>query len=298
MKSAYSKEPQFKAMPPSGSPIYNMVMRVISVGQGEEIHVIGTCVSIAEPLVITARHVAVNILERQGAKTANGETIINGSIWIVRITNDDDLYAVWEVESVWLCPYSDIAMMHLKPYNEEATRQRWYNAALDLIPPQEGSRVFGFGFNMPETKVTIGEDGTRHIVTNDTPTTTVGEVTLVHHERGNNSTRNFPCYEVNFLSKPGMSGAPVFNDSGRLCGLICSGMEFPPGDNGAHVSFVTTLWPMMGTILNAGRSTKYPRGVFYPALELAQDGLIAAFGWERVFFNPATNDLRLLALPS
>jgi hypothetical protein len=43
-----------------------------------------------------------------------------------------------------------------------------------------------------------------------------------------------------------MSGGPIFNDQGLLCGLICSGAETETD----YYSHVTTLWPSMATVVS------------------------------------------------
>jgi hypothetical protein len=46
-----------------------------------------------------------------------------------------------------------------------------------------------------------------------------------------------------------MSGGPVFNENGELCGIISSAYEpYEKGDQWA--SFVSSLWPLMGLQLD------------------------------------------------
>ena len=77
-----------------------------------------------------------------------------------------------------------------------------------------------------------------------------------------------------------MSGGPIFNDKGFLCGIICSNLP-PIKDGEEHVSYVTCLWPLMAITIDIDRYG-YPKGVKYPILELAKDGFIAAEGWEKI----------------
>ncbi len=74
-----------------------------------------------------------------------------------------------------------------------------------------------------------------------------------------------------------MSGGPVLNEQGRLCGIICSNMPPPPGhEDGGHVSYVSTLWPAMGTMVDCQWDGRYPLGTFYPVYEMAKAGIIHA----------------------
>jgi hypothetical protein len=35
----------------------------------------------------------------------------------------------------------------------------------------------------------------------------------------------FPCFEINTHVIGGMSGGPLYNEAGHLCGLICAGQD-------------------------------------------------------------------------
>ena len=107
----------------------------------------------------------------------------------------------------------------------------------------------------------------------DKPTTSIGEVKRIYSTRRDSAMLSFPCYEVNARFDPGMSGGIVVDGSGALCGLICSSL---PGDSPEEqaISHVTTLWPMLRTLISADRGGDYARGVTYPMIDLALDGLI------------------------
>jgi len=47
--------------------------------------------------------------------------------------------------------------------------------------------------------------------------------------------------EAHFIG--GMSGGPIFNQAGELCGLVCSGGS---GDEDVPISNGVVLWPMAG----------------------------------------------------
>ena len=66
----------------------------------------------------------------------------------------------------------------------------------------------------------------------------------------------------------GMSGGPVVDEAGRVCGVISRSMEIL---DGGGVSWAASLWPTMGIKVH-GR-TMY---------DLAQDGVVRAEGLERV----------------
>ncbi len=72
-----------------------------------------------------------------------------------------------------------------------------------------------------------------------------------------------------------MSGEPVFNEAGHVCGIMCSNMP-PDAEDGEHVSYVSTLWPCMGTMVDVPWQDRYPPGATYPVYEMAKAGIITA----------------------
>jgi hypothetical protein len=70
-----------------------------------------------------------------------------------------------------------------------------------------------------------------------------------------------------------MSGGIAVDESGALGGLICCSL--PAGNPEDYaVSHVTTLWPMLRTLISADRDGDYLKGMTYPMIDLALDGLI------------------------
>ena len=51
----------------------------------------------------------------------------------------------------------------------------------------------------------------------------------------------FPCYEMTLPVVAGMSGGPVFDETGHLRGIICSSVE-----PDLVPSYASVLWPAMG----------------------------------------------------
>lgn len=71
-----------------------------------------------------------------------------------------------------------------------------------------------------------------------------------------------------------MSGGLVVDELGAVCGLICASLPAGGGEEEA-VSHIATLWPLLRTRISADRDENYPRGVTYPVIDLALEGLIA-----------------------
>jgi hypothetical protein len=198
-------------------------------------------------------------------------------------------YGIWEVDEAFVSPLADIALLHLMPYNDAAAEYvlsgSQKQVLLNLFAPPVGERVVGLGFHSSEAKRSKNPDGSNHIDLNDKPTATVGEVREIHIERRDTVRLNFPCFRVNARFDGGMSGGPVFNDTGQMCGVICSSMPANE-ENEEHVSYAASLWPAMGILIRGHRGQNYPKDITYPLLDLAREGIIGALGWQRVNLDP------------
>lgn len=274
MINTFSKEPSFKDQP-AISPIAQVTSFIAAFGPSNEIFVSGSCVRIAKNLYLTARHVMVDHLERYGH--ING--IPNFNVWAVHIQAGPE-YSIWEAGRLWISPHSDLAVFHTKPHNDVAGSEGYVPVmALDLRPPAIGSRIVGFGYHSPSGRIRIDEHETQHIEIDVKGAATVGEVRDIH-EQQRDQRLNFPCYQVNARFDGSMSGGPVMNDNGHVCGIICSSL---PSDNlnTEHVCYAAILWPLMGLAIDISSSGE-PQDRSYPFLDLARDNVIAAIGWDQV----------------
>ena len=65
-----------------------------------------------------------------------------------------------------------------------------------------------------------------HIAVNDEFMSSVGVVREIHDWRRDKVNLPFPCYRVGARFDAGMSGGPVFDEYGSLCGLVCASPDF------------------------------------------------------------------------
>jgi hypothetical protein len=110
------------------------------------------------------------------------------------------------------------------------------------------------------------------------PSTAAGVVTEVYSELRDRALLSFPCFQIETHFIGGMSGGPIFNQAGELCGLICLGYENDP------IAYGVVLWPIVGIRIDhnvPGVASKGP----YTILELARAGLMNVNGWEFVESN-------------
>ncbi|MGA7749795.1 MAG: serine protease, partial [Gallionella sp.] len=186
-------------------------------------------------------------------------------------------YVVWEVVGGIMCPVSDIALLQLATNpgksHPDSTYQ-WRCPQVNPFAPEIGKRVAAFGYRKSLVQISKNVDGGNHIDLNDEPMLSIGIVKEIHEMQRDSALLPFPCYQVSARFDGGMSGGPVFDETGSLCGIVCSNVDGSHLD-GEPVSYVTTLWPLFRLIISADRGDSYPRGVRYPAIELARGGQIS-----------------------
>ena len=87
-----------------------------------------------------------------------------------------------------------------------------------------------------------------------------------------------PSFEIETYFIGGMSGGPIFNEAGELCGLICFGYDHAPIATGV------VLWPMLGIPITHEGPGTVCKGK-YPMFLLAKLGLMHVTGWDYVEAN-------------
>ena len=148
---------------------------------------------------------------------------------------------------------------------------------MNALPPAIGTRVAAFGYHSGAASV---EEDENLIEWYDRPTSTYGTISQVFEESRDSARLSFPCFEIDARIDGGMSGGPVFNPSGELCGILCS--SFPATEaGGPHTSYVATLWPALATPIDM-EVEGLPTSTTRTALDLAAHGTLLVRNWDRV----------------
>lgn len=139
-----------------------------------------------------------------------------------RFSNDIAILRVWHDESA----PADMPIEH---------------APLDANPPFVGERVRAFGY-----AASIAHDGLTAeglLVLGHDPRVASGNVKEVN-EQGFGLLRPFPYFDVEADFMPGMSGGPVNNLQGLVCGVVSRGIGGTPPR-----SYAASIWPILGELI-------------------------------------------------
>jgi hypothetical protein len=259
---------------PDATSLSQIGLRLIENFDSSHPVILGTATMVSGHLAITARH---TIREMWGVEPSASTANLAKDLVVCQVLPGPE-YVIWNVVSVVGHPVSDVALLHL----HSSPRRSNINAKPLLqsvrvrpFAPKIGERVAAFGYCRSSVAVSKNFDGSNHINVADEPVVSVGEVRDVFEWQRDSSRLNFPSYQVSARFDAGMSGGPVFDESGSMCGIVCSNLDGSHLD-GEPVSFVTTLWPLFALMVESSSTQR--RAV----IEMARDGRIIVTDFEEL----------------
>jgi hypothetical protein len=276
--------PDLRPVPPSDHLFSELVVRLIAIDKTGGLHSFGTGFIFQPYLVLTAKHVIEEFLKLDPAIYKGKEVSFN--FWAVQIAweGQEHNYTVWEVSFISLSAHSDLAILKLHPYDENAAKYtRWKVVPCTLIPPKVGDSIIGFGVHditFAGSRVNA-EGKVEHIELNDHASSSRGVVRAVYPIYRDLCMLPFPCFEVDAQFEGGMSGGLVINERSEICGIVCSSMpatkEYP-----IPSSYVAMLWPMMAMKIDFSLFDTAPIFGEQYVLELARCGVFIPEGWKQI----------------
>lgn len=252
------------------SEITEIALLITSSMNGADRFSSGTAVIISPFLALTARHVLDDHWTRHEGVVMPLESRAAGAFSLELFQVVGTSLHRWAVTRFWTTDAADFAVLRLEPLCAGAAAYAFKHLHIDLLPPKVGERITAFGYAGTE----IDEVAPRKFLLRQYAPTSRGEVVEVHISGRDPLIMPFPCFRTNARFDGSMSGGPVFNSLGHLCGLVCS--TYPPYESGdEHASYVVLLWPAMGLPIDLNR-VGHPQGVMYPMFDLVKDRFILA----------------------
>lgn len=257
---------------PIQEKIHNLTMFLIAVDNRGQQYASGTAFIIAPGWALSAFHVFEDFIERfDGAIDPSCNHVTGFRILAAIAIKDGTDYMPVTVLRVWRSEPLDLAVLRFGIPDDWPDDYQWEALEMDLLPPRIGTPLVAFGFS--GQKFEISESGS--LMLNMSPCTSTGVVTEVHHMMRDSLRMPFPCFRTNARFDGGMSGGPVFNNlTGRVCGIICSSIPANCDDED-HISYVSTLWPIVATMVDA-TDTAISGGVDHPLYHYFNTGLFKA----------------------
>lgn len=264
-----------------GDHIHKVAMPIIAAGRGAVL-ASGTAVLIGPNWAITAYHVIEDIHQTFcGCSPQSGVPLSEYELLVYLTIESTGQTLTMKVGQFWRLPPYDIALLELLVPADWPEDHRWVLPWITLLPPEENSTVYGFGFSKSE--VSYPGDADAEILHD--PRTAGGRVIEVHHLYRDRSRLNFPCFRTNARFDGGMSGGPVFTSQGHLCGIITSNL--PPSKEGdEHASYVSTLWPILAIPIQVN-------GECYRLFEWFQSKQLRADDFSSFTFEKSATGMRL-----
>jgi hypothetical protein len=152
----------------------------------------------------------------------------------------------------------DIGFLTLKPFGDLVTEiedhRRWF-FQMNIATPRVGMRVAAYGFS--NLRLEQNQDEPFEYALTHSFRRVDATITAIHFPMRDGACMPYPCFEVDAVFEPGMSGGPVFKESDQVCGVISRGSDF-------GVSWASVLWPALGISID-GKT----------AYQLAREGSMA-----------------------
>lgn len=212
---------------------------IIAANMDRNLEVWGTAFVIAKGWAMTAKHVVMDYL-----KSIGGIDVFRGGAIKAEFSFPIHLYilgtvgqsVVFGVTRIYYNEITDIALLRLTIQEEKGWESLGEFPTLQLLPPRVGESISVVGCPHSYLGHTVNNVCEIHTF----PRISTGVVRDVH-EMMRDRNLNFPCFHTSARVLGRMSGSPIFNYDGYICGVAVYSME--QDDAFEPISYGATLWP-------------------------------------------------------
>jgi hypothetical protein len=256
---------------PFGHPATDRVPIVVS-RKDDDLYVAGTAVLVIPGLLLTARHVLTHPLWKHQRKA-----LAPGQDYDLRARFDlhalhprvDNTYLNWTVLRTSAMGEADLAWLQAAT-GDVVSPDLGTPIRMTLKRPPVGSRIEAVGY--PGAEVVYPADARPELAMQAVRVT--GRVVDPYVDKDPDASTIL--FQTDAPFDDGMSGGPVYDESGALCGIVSRGWNWDTGD---RISSASLLWPALAFKL---APMPFEAVTVY---ELAATGILDVFGWERCIFR-------------
>jgi hypothetical protein len=256
----YSVPNEFSHMPDSafGCIIQQAVMPLVTK-IGDRLLPLGTGFMIgSNGLMMTAKHVIREAQSDRAHMTSNGAFNEFYALFVSNERHEDiDAFVggLIPISHVWCTNELDVGFCWLQAPIRVKDNVPLTFPCLRLSPglPVIGEKILGFGYYRMQADSGISLE---QIVDYSQKTAHApGTIIQVYPLKRDAGMLNFPCFYTNARFEPGMSGGPIFNEAGSVCGMVCASMPASE-DDPRWLSYGSLIWSVMGTEIEFSATEK------------------------------------------
>jgi hypothetical protein len=267
-----------------GHKIQEIVMPIVA-REGDVFRVLGTGFTInSDGIMITATHVISDFIP------PNSERKDEFEIYSLYISGEKDpktgnnIGGFMPIKIAWYSEELDIAYCWIQRPIREGKAIELPRLSLSPGIPKVGEKLLCFGYYKSEAIM-----DKENFIMNYSQNTglTHGKVLEVLSEGRDKVLIPFPCFRTDCQFNSQMSGSPVFNSKGHVCGVVCRSFDLTEGED--PLAYASLIWPSIITPINVNFKKGDPLKKVR-IYELIEKGLIHADETFSKIFIDRTDD--------
>jgi len=269
-----------------GSELQKVVMPLFAV-DGENIVSIGTGFVIGgNQLMMTAAHVVKEALA-MGRRVLgqDGKWIDANGLYALYVSSErhgpeleHHLGGLLPIDHVWINSRMDIGLGWLRIPIINGKPIRLLRMRISPGLPKLGDPITAFGYHSLSEPLRVDDKGNRVLPYDIKGSFSRGEILDIHETKRDSAFLTFPCFRTSARFDAGMSGGPVLNAEGSVCGIVSAGSGLSSDER--HSSYASLLWLAMGSTINIAPSEGAPVES-RTLMELVSSGFILTDGTEK-----------------
>lgn len=266
----YSTSEQFITLPESHH-LDGLVGPLLALKNGIQERMDGTAFVIAPGWAITATHVVDHYLNEIQNENMDGKRTHSASykgkfsfFMLLVLFRRDRRNIHLRVTGSYSSRSGDITLLRLANADGVQFPDIGPYPTLRFIPPNVGTQISAVGY--PSGVLKQSPDGVLELHT--WSKLSLGVVKEVHLQGRDSTLINYPCLHINARLDGGMSGGPVLDENGYVCGVISKSYDLFPDDE--PISYAALLLPAAVISISDQPGLKNDTLRFYDILKRGQ----------------------------